>query len=514
MHMKRIPVLIRQNMASGLVVFLVALPLCLGISLASGAPPLSGIISGIVGGIVVGYLSASHLSVAGPAAGLTSIVAMAITQLGSFELLLSAVFIAGFLQFLLGKIKAGSVTDYIPNAVIEGMLAGIGILIILKQIPAALGGGVVHFTATGITLDLHISSIAIATISLIVLILWELVPFLSKIKWLPAALVIIVLSVLINSFIRTYSPELALPADQLVQLPSSSFADLINFPDFRGFFMPETWTIAATMTIVASTETLLSLEATDRLDKHKRISDSNQELCAQGTGNMIAGLLGGLPITAVVVRSSVNANAGATHKTSAIIHGVLLFFCILAIPALLNKIPLAALAAVLFVVGYKLARPSLFMRYWKKGIYQFIPFLATVIFVIILDLLKGVAVGLVISMFYILKEHMRRAYYLSKEELEKINNITLEFSEEVSFLNKAAIKKTLKNVRPDSTILINAERTKFIADDILELVEDFANVYAKENNIHVILKGFKSDYDNENVENKNAFIHIEHDSAK
>lgn len=306
--------------------------------------------------------------------------------------------------------------------------------------------------------------------------------------------------------------HLAVPENQLVHLPVlSSWQDLkdfVIFPDFSGFTNPFIWVTGATIAIVASIETLLSIEAADRLDSKRRLTDSNQELRAQGVGNIVSSLLGGLPITAVIVRSSANANAGATHKLSAIIHGVLLLICVLAIPTLLNQIPLATLAVILILVGYKLARPSVFKHFWHKGIYQFIPFIITMVAVVLFDLLKGVGLGLIISILFILHGNMKRAYYLSREELADASQIRLNLAEEVSFLNKAAIKKTLKNIQPNSMVIINAEHTAYIAYDVLELIEDFATIYAKENNIHVILKGFKADYDS--LVDQHSNIKVEH----
>lgn len=504
--------LLKQNFASGLVVFLVALPLCLGIALASDAPPLSGIISGIVGGIVIGWLSTSHISVSGPAAGLVAIVVAAISQLGSFELFLCAGVVAGAIQLCLGFMRAGSITNYIPVAVIEGMLAGIGILIIFKQLPYALGTEEFSLSSTNSFINIHLGSLIIALVSIFIMLGWDSSPKLKKIKWLPSALIAVLVSVIINRLFISSGSYLAIPENQLVQLPVPHSWDdmkhLIVLPNFSGFTNSIVWVTGATIAAVASIETLLSVEAADRLDVKRRITDSNQELRAQGVGNIISSLIGGLPITAVIVRSSANANAGATHKISAIIHGILLLVCVLMIPSILNEIPLATLAAVLILVGYKLARPSTFQHFWQKGIYQFIPFIATMIAVVLFDLLKGVGLGLIISILFILHGNMKRAYYLSREELADASQITLNLAEEVSFLNKAAIKKTLKNVQPNSTVIINAQHTSYIACDVLELIEDFANIYAKENNIHVVLKGFKADYDNQVDQTTN--IRVEH----
>lgn len=504
--------LLKQNFASGLVVFLVALPLCLGIALASNAPPLAGIISGIIGGVVVGWLSSSHISVAGPAAGLSAIVLSAITELGSFELFLCAGLIAGVVQLLLGFVRAGSITNYIPIAVIEGMLAGIGILIIVKELPYALGG--VSFNEVWQYFSqIHFGAVLISIVSIAIMLGWDHFPRLKKIKWLPSALVAVCVGILLNQIFMWTNSRLALPSSQLVQLPEieqwQDLQQMILLPNWQGLLSPTVWTIGLTIAVVASIETLLSIEAADRLDVHRRITDTNQELRSQGVGNILASLVGGLPITAVIVRSSANVNAGATHKLSTIIHGLLLLVCVLAIPQLLNKMPLACLAAVLILVGYRLARPEIFIHFWRKGIYQFIPFVSTMIAVVCLDLLKGVGIGLIISILFILHGNMKRAYYLSREELATANRITLELAEEVSFLNKAAIKKTLKNIPPQATVIINAERTAYIACDVLELIEDFANIYAKENQIKVVLKGFKADYD-EQQSAQASHISVEH----
>ena len=514
MHQQNKEHLFKQNFASGLVVFLVALPLCLGIALASGAPPMSGIISGIVGGIVIGLLSTSHISVAGPAAGLVAIILSTVTQLGSFELFLCAGIVAGAVQLALGFLRAGSITNYIPVAVIEGMLAGIGILIVFTQLPYALGLETLSLNNLGAISNLHAGSTLIALLSLIIIIGWDSSATLKKFKMLPSALIAVIVSIILNGiFIKTGS-TLAIPQNQLVQLPvPHSWEDmrqLIRLPDFNGFASDIVWVAGATMAVVASIETLLSVEAADRLDAKRRITDTNQELRAQGVGNLISSFIGGLPITAVIVRSSANANAGATHKISAVIHGILLLVCVLAIPTILNQIPLATLAAVLILVGYKLARPTVFKHFWRKGIYQFVPFLATAAAVVAFDLLKGVELGLVISILFILQGNMKRAYYLSREELADATFIKLQLSEEVSFLNKAAIKKTLKNIRPGSRVVIDAQRTLYIASDVLELIEDFANVFAKENNIRVVLKGFKDDFDNQS--DHASHVSIEHRS--
>jgi len=521
---KNIKAELSQNFASGLVVFLVALPLCLGIALASGAPPLSGVIAGIIGGIVVGALSNSNISVSGPAAGLTAIVLTAITDLGAFELFLCAGLIAGILQLVIGFIRAGSISNYFPNNVIEGMLAGIGIIIILKQIPHALGFDSDNMSSetlfeNGINFNyfnevfgaIHPGAIIVTIVSVVILLTWENVPALRRIKMLPGALVAVIAGILLNQLFVSSGSSLAISADHLVTLPvpqsAEDFKNLITMPNFEGFLNTKVWIVGATIAIVASIETLLCIEASDRLDTKRRITDTNLELKAQGIGNLFSSLIGGLPMTSVVVRSSANANAGATSKSSAIIHGVLLLVCVLSIPFILNLIPLATLAAVLILVGYKLAKPATFKHFWHNGKYQFIPFVATVLAVVFTDLLKGVGIGLAISIFYILQGNMKRAYYLSREKLNDADELTIKLAEEVSFLNKAAIKKTLKNIQPGSKVIIDARTTSYITTDVLEMIQDFANVRAKEENIDVELIGFRTSYrDYENDQDSHVSI--------
>lgn len=524
---------IKENFPAGLVVFLVALPLCLGIALASGAPPLSGVIAGIVGGLVIGAISNSHISVSGPAAGLAAIVLAAISDLGSFELFLCAGIIAGLIQLTLGFIRAGSISNYFPNNVIEGMLAGIGVIIFLKQIPHALGydqdyeGNITLFESgynwdsiqnyvVNLSQSVHFGAMAVTVVSLMILLMWERISALKQLKMLPGALVAVVAGILLNEvFIQTGSTW-AIQSEHLVKLPVpqsvQDFKNMVTLPDVSGFLNVKVWILGATIAVVASIETLLCIEAADRLDTHRRITDTNLELRAQGIGNIVSALIGGLPMTSVVVRSSANANAGATSKLSTMIHGVLLLVCVLTIPALLNKIPLATLAAVLLLIGYKLASPSKLIHFWKKGKYQLIPFLATVIAVVATDLLKGVGIGLVISVFYILQGHMKRAYYYSKEDLGDADEVTIKLAEEVSFLNKAAIKKTLKNIKPESKVIIDARGTSYITVDVIELIQDFTNIRAQEEDITVELLGFKTSY-RDYEKDQHSHIKIEHRRA-
>ena len=508
---------LKADFASGLVVFLVALPLCLGIAMASGAPLFSGIISGIIGGIVVGFLSTSHLSVSGPAAGLTAIILTAISDLGAFDVFLTAVFIAGIIQLLLGFIKAGSISNYFPTNVIEGMLAGIGIIIILKQLPHAFGydsdfegdesflqfdGSNTFSAILGLLNYVKLGSIFITSVSLVILISWDKVSFLKKLKLVPGALIAVIIGVVLNEIFIVSGSTLEIAKEHLVSLPIPTslekFKAIIVTPNFAEITNPKVWMIGLTIAIVASIETLLCIEAADRMDKQKRYTDTNIELKAQGIGNLISSLLGGLPMTSVVVRTSANSNAGAKSKMSAIIHGLLLFISVLAIPTILNKIPLATLAAILLMVGYKLAKPATFLHFWRKGKYQFVPFIATLIAVVFTDLLKGVALGIIISIIFVLKGNLKRAYSFKKEEYAEGDVIHIDLAQEVSFLNKAAIKSTLNDIPKNSKVIIDASQTVYIAHDILDLIHEFKTTRAIDDNIKVKLKGFKKAYNLEN----------------
>lgn len=520
---------LKSDFASGLVVFLVALPLCLGIAMASGAPLFSGIIAGVIGGIVVGYLSKSHLSVSGPAAGLTAIMLTGLTDVGTFNAVLTAVLIAGFIQLALGFIKAGSISNYFPTNVIEGMLAGIGIIIILKQLPHAVGydsdfegdqafmemdGGNTISTLLGALNYVQLGSIVITLVSLAILISWDKVPALKKLKLVPGALVAVILGVVLNEIFVSTGSSLAIQKQHLVSLPVPTsfdeFKAILVAPDFTAFSNSKVWVLGATIAIVASIETLLCIEAADRMDKQKRYTDTNVELKAQGIGNIISSLLGGLPMTSVVVRTSANNNAGAKSKMSTIIHGFLLLICVVTIPVVLNKIPLATLAAVLLLVGYKLAKPSTVKHFWEKGKYQFIPFAATVIGVVFTDLLKGVALGIAISIIFVLKGNLKRAYHFRKEQYEDGDVIHIDLAQEVSFLNKAAIKSTLAEIPENSKVVINAADTVYIAHDILDLIREFKTTRAIDENIKVKLKGFKKAYELENSEGFKNTVTVEH----
>ncbi len=523
---------LKSDFASGLVVFLVALPLCLGIALASGAPLFSGIISGIIGGILVGYFSQSHLSVSGPAAGLTAIVVTAIIDLGSFNAFLLAGLIAGLIQLTFGLIKIGSISNYFPTNVIEGMLAGIGVIIFLKQIPHAFGynpdyegdlsflqdDGKNTFSELFTVLNhVQLGSILITIISLVILIFWGRFEFFKKFKLVPAALIAVIVSVVLNEFFLRSGSDFAIAKNHLVNLPIptsfTEFKTIIITPDFTAITNPKVWIVGVTIAVVASIETLLCIEAADRMDIQKRYTNTNVELKSQGIGNIMSSLLGGLPMTSVVVRTSANNSAGAKSKMSTIFHGLLLMISVLVIPIILNKIPLATLAAILLLVGYKLANPKTIIHFWKKGKYQFIPFIATFVAVVFTDLLKGVALGMIISIIFVLKGNMQRAYNFRKEEYLDGDIIHIDLAQEVSFLNKAAIKSTLASLPENSKVVINATDTVYIAHDILDLIKEFKKIRAKEENIKLKLIGFKEAYELENSEGFKNTVSFEHKKA-
>jgi len=505
---------LRADLSSGLVVFLIALPLCLGIALASGAPLFSGLIAGIIGGIVIGSISKSSLSVSGPAAGLTAIVLSAITEIGAFELFLCAVIIGGFLQIILGIVKAGSISYYFPSNVIEGMLAAIGIIIIMNQLEHAIGiGGIAKeeeefklftfFKAIKNGMH-HIGAISIAGVSIAILLLWQR-PFMKRLQFVPGALIAVIASILLNELFITQGYSFAITdKNMLVNIPImksfSDFTSSFTLPNFSGFLRPDIWIVGATIAVVASIETLLCIEATDKLDPLKRNTPANRELAAQGIGNMISGFIGGLPITSVIVRSSANINAGGRTKLASISHGVLLLLSAVTIPFLLNKIPLATLAAVLILTGYKLCNPSVFKHMWKEGKWQFIPFIATVVAIVATDLLKGVAFGMIISIAYLLRQNIKNAYYFHRSSYKNGDVIKIELSDEVSFLNKASILLTLDHLPEGSIVVIDASKSIFIDHDVLQVIREFKDVKAPEKNIQLSLTGFKEHYEIGNTE--------------
>ena len=510
----------KNDLSAGIVVFLVAVPLCLGIALASGAPFFSGMIAGIIGGILIGFLSNSHLSVSGPAGGLAAIVLASINQLGAFETFLLAVLIAGLVQLLLGFLKAGAIANYIPSSVIKGMLTAIGIIIILKQIPHAFGydknaEGDLKFlqidgenTFSGLVNSIgkiDLGATLICLISLAILILWEKPFFKKKLKLLPGGLVAVCVAVVLNEILLTTGSSLAIQNGHLVKVPvAASFNEFLGFftmPDYSQWNNPQVYLVALTLAAVASIETLLCIEAVDKLDPEKRSTSPNRELIAQGIGNMTSGLVGGLPITSVIVRSSANVNAQARSKMSTIVHGLLLLVCVSLIPTVLNKIPLASLAAILLMTGYKLCNPALFRKMFGYGKYQWVPFVVTVIAIVFTDLLTGVGIGLGVSILALLYGNYKNSYFFHKEKHKEGETILIHLSEEVSFLNKASIKLTLEHLPPNSTVILDAYDAQYIDHDVLELIRDFKDIQAPLKNIDCKTVGFKDGYKIVNTDN-------------
>lgn len=505
-----------RDLSASIVVFFVALPLCLGIALASGAPLFSGLIAGIIGGIVVGSLSGSSVGVSGPAAGLAVIVLTAIGTLGTFDNFLLAVVLAGAIQIVFGLIRAGVIGYYFPSAVIKGMLAAIGIIIVLKQIPHAVGydadyeGDMSFLQSDGETTFTAIFSafkymtpgaMFLSGISLLILIFWDKV--LSKkhklFKVFPGPLAAVVLGLIFTSLVPESSP-LFIESSHLVNVPIpenlNMFLGQFSLPNFSAITEMEVWTVAVTLAVVASLETLLSVEAADKIDPEKRVTPTNRELFAQGTGNIISGLIGGLPVTQVIVRTSANVQSGGKTKLSTIIHGFFLLLSIILIPRLLNKIPLAVLAAVLLMVGYKLANPSLFKSMYRLGKSQFIPFVVTVLGVVFTDILVGIGLGMGVSVFQILIENYRNSHFLhiQKESLHP-NHVTMTLAEELSFLNKGAILKELSRLEEGTYLDLDVRKTIRMNYDVLEILEDFASK-AKEKNIQIKLITTKGTFEN------------------
>lgn len=503
---------LKNDFPASIVVFLVATPLCLGIALASGAPLFSGIIAGIIGGIVVGLASGSSLGVSGPAAGLAVIVLTAISALGSFEAFLLAVVLAGVFQVALGFLRAGVIGYYFPSSVIKGMLSGIGIIIILKQIPHAFGYDKVPegseeflqsdsqntFSEFSNMLSyIQPGAVIVTLVALAILILWDR-PFMKKIKltqWVQGPLVAVASGIFLNLLFVAVAPQLAIEPTHLVQLPVveswDGFLGLFTFPDFSQLGNVAIYTTGLTIAVVASLETLLCVEATDKLDPMKRVTPTNRELKAQGLGNIISGLIGGLPITQVIVRSSANIQSGGKTKASAVLHGVLLLGAALAIPFVLNLIPLACLAAILFVVGYKLAKPTLFKSMYRLGWYQFIPFVVTVLGIVFTDLLIGIGLGMGVAIFFILLNNYRNPYFLANEPHKPGDLIKIKLSEDVSFLNRASIMRTLDEIPPNMKVEIDASRSASIDYDVYELIKDYEEK-AKMNGVDLTLKGFST----------------------
>jgi MFS superfamily sulfate permease-like transporter len=488
--MKKLYTHLGNNLSASIVVLLVALPLCVGIALASGTPIFSGIIAGIIGGIVVGQLSGSHLSVSGPAASLTFVVSAMIIKLGSFETFLLAVLIAGAFQIIFAFLKGGIVGDYIPNAVIKGMVAAIGIILMMKQIPHLLGydadfEGDESFlqddhnnTITTILTAVNFltpMSVLIGGVSMVLLIFWEQFNH-QRNKWIhyvPGPLVVVLVAVVLNTYGAGLFNMLPLEQKHLVWLPVANnvqeFVSFFTFPNFHEIGNPEVWLAGFMLALIASLETLLGIEAIDKIDPLKRITPSNKELKAQGIGNIISGLIGGLPITSVIVRSSANVSAGAKSKQSTIFHGVLILIGVALIPFILNKIPLSAIAAILIVTGYKIARINIFKEMHQKGLNQFIPFCITIIAILFSNLLFGIAIGIIASVIFIIRGNFKSAILMIQDN----NQYLIRFRKDITFLNKAIIKQKLESLPNNSYLLIDIRKADFIDKDVIDEINDF-----------------------------------------
>lgn len=498
---------LRQDLPASIVVFFVAVPLCLGIALASGAPLFSGLIAGIIGGIVVGMISGSNLGVSGPAAGLAVIVLSAIDEMG-FEVFLVAVVLSGLIQIGFGLARGGFIAYFFPSSVIRGMLAGIGIIIIMKQIPHAFGhdtipegqleflqpdGNTTLSSFTVMMVDYHVGAMIVSAVSLFILLFWEhVLAKRSKVfQLIQGPLVVVAFGILYQLIASKVAPAIALDDTHLVNVPVaqslSQLGDLFVFPQWSEMFSSSVLITAATLAVVASLETLLCVEATDKLDPLKRTTPTNRELVAQGAGNTLSGLVGGLPITQVIVRSSANIQSNARSKLSAILHGVFLLIFALALPQLLNMIPLAVLASILFVVGYKLAKPALFMEIYRAGNEQFIPFIATILGIVFTDLLVGISIGLFFAIFMILRRNFINAFEFQiedHEESDHTHTITIDLAEEVSFFSRASMVDHLGKVPDGSRVVIDGTNNRHIDPDVVEAIDDF-RVSAKHRNISV-----------------------------
>jgi MFS superfamily sulfate permease-like transporter len=497
---------IKSDLPASIVVFFVALPLCLGIALASGAPLFSGLIAGIIGGVIVGGLSGSKIGVSGPAAGLAAIVLTAIGTLGGYENFLVAVVLGGVIQLIFGLLKAGIIGYYFPSSVIKGMLTGIGIIIILKQIPHFFGydadpeGDFAFFQIDGENTfseilmafnNISLGATIIGLIGLGILLLWSNV--LSKkgkiFQLIQGPLVAVVAGIVYYS-VTTTNSTYGISSAHLVSVPVpddfNSFLGQFSFPNFSVITNPEIWVVAFTIALVASLETLLCVEATDKLDPHKNVTPTNRELLAQGVGNVISGLIGGLPITQVIVRSSANIQSGGRSKLSAIIHGFLLLISVILIPTLLNKIPLSVLAAILLIVGYKLAKPALFKQMYDLGWKQFIPFVVTVFGIVFTDLLMGIGMGLAVGVVVILIKSYQNSHFLHIEDNSNgATKIKMTLAEEVTFFNKGAILKELDKLPENSYLELDVRKTRYLDNDIIEILDDFA---FKANERHINIK--------------------------
>ncbi len=504
---------LKDDLLAGIVVFFVAVPLCLGIALASGVPPISGLIAGIIGGLVIGFLSQSQVSVSGPAAGLVAIVLAGIASTGSLPAFFLAVFLAGILQFGLGLARAGTIAYFFPSSVIKGMLTAIGIIIIMKQITHFVGYDVDYegdlsfwqedgentFSAFIKAFNYIHPGVAVAGIvSLLTIVFWDKFKK-GKAAIVPGALLGVVAGLLINALYKAMELEnMIIYPEHLVNIPvlesASEIGKLLTFPDFSQIGNKEVWIVAITIALVASIETLLTIEATDKIDPQKRVTPTNRELMAQGAGNTLSGLIGGLPITSVIIRSSANINSGGKTKISSIFHGFLLLIGTLVLASFLNQIPLTSLAAILLVTGWKLANPKVFKEMFGLSIYQWLPFIVTVIAIVLTDLLIGIGIGIVVSIVFLLIKNLQNTHFITTRSKNGKKSIKIELTKEVSFLNKATMLITLDRIKPESSLIIDASNSFYIDYDVLEVIREFATIKAPEKNIEVELVGFKEEY--------------------
>ena len=494
----------KKDFQSSFVVFLVALPLCLGIALASNAPLTAGLYAGIIGGIVIGTISGSPISVSGPAAGLTAIVASAITSLGSYEAFSLAVLLSGVFQIIFSFSKGGIIGDYFPSSVIKGMLAAIGIMLILKQFPHAVGfdsqymGDEDFMNATGGNTFtqvisafnvFHAGAITISTIALFIMLYWEKLAAKKKqfFQFIPGVLIAVISAILLNLLFKKFIPELALTHDHMVNIPFNGemkdFFSGMKLPDFGQLSNPKIYIMGLTIALVGSLESLLSVDASDKIDEEGRVTDKNRELLAQGIGNTICGMIGGIPVTAVIVRSSANVTAGAKSKLSAIFHGLWLALFVIFIPDLLNLIPLAALATMLIVVGYKLSNPELIKKMYEKGWNQFIPFIVTISAILLTNVLLGVIIGMFVGFIFVIKSNMHKSIVVVEED----NLFLVRFHKDVSFLQKAGLQKILGAIPQGASVILDGSNSVFVDDDIIDVIEDFIK-RGKSQGIKVLLK--------------------------
>lgn len=492
-------------MPAGISVFLVALPLCLGIALASGAPLYAGLLSGIIGGLVVSLISGSQLAVSGPAAGLTTVVAASIVSSGDYKIFLLSVMVAGFFQIMLGVLKLGIIANYFPSSVIKGMLAAIGIILISKQIPIALGYDQPDFWTSGFlklfsgenffgninNFSGHVTTgvILITLFSVAVLIFFQL-PALKKVKIIPAPLLVVIIGIALNFLFANVFPQVSLKNSQLVNVPANIFSN-ISFPAFSKLFSSTgIWKDGLIICLLASLETLLCIEAIDKLDRRNRITPVNRELIAQGIGNITCGIFGAIPITAVVVRGAANVDAGARTKLSAFTHSLFLLLAVLFVPFLLNKIPYASLSAILLVTGYNLTKPKLYRNMWSLGLKQFLPFIITIVVILGTDLLIGVSIGLLISVYYIVRNNFKAEYKISETIYDGIDTFLIKLNSNVTFLNKVNLREALDDVPKNSVLTIDGSECNFIDYDILEIISEYQSK-AAERNIKLQLKGIE-----------------------